>query len=111
MKKFINNKYFILSIVLLLGILIGKQMGTDEQQDENIQELNSTSNENSSTEHIHGENVLDVGSGPGFLARSISDIVGNKGSVLGIDISDFLLDIAITNNRIMNFKIHLLVSP
>ena len=43
-----------------------------------------------------GQRVLDFGSGPGFLANSISDSVGQTGSVCGIDISKPLLDIAIS---------------
>jgi len=41
-----------------------------------------------------GQRVLDVGSGPGFLANSISERVGETGSVCGIDISKPLLDVA-----------------
>ena len=41
-----------------------------------------------------GQRVLDVGSGPGFLSNTISDCVGQTGSVCGIDISKPLLDIA-----------------
>ena len=43
-----------------------------------------------------GQRVLDVGSGPGFLANSISERVGQTGSVCGIDISKPLFDIAIS---------------
>lgn len=41
-----------------------------------------------------GERVLDVGSGPGFLANEIAKAVGNSGSVCGVDISEPLLEIA-----------------
>jgi ubiquinone/menaquinone biosynthesis C-methylase UbiE len=41
-----------------------------------------------------GERVLDVGSGPGFLATEIAEAVGNSGSVCGVDISEPLLKIA-----------------
>lgn len=41
-----------------------------------------------------GQQVLDVGSGPGFLSNAISDCVGQAGSVFGFDISKPLLDIA-----------------
>jgi len=41
-----------------------------------------------------GEKVLDVGSGPGFLARSIKDKVGTQGLVHGVDVSEFMLNIA-----------------
>jgi arsenite methyltransferase len=39
-----------------------------------------------------GERVVDIGCGPGFLARAIGEVVESKGAVLGIDISDRLLD-------------------
>jgi arsenite methyltransferase len=32
-----------------------------------------------------GERILDGGSGPGFLAASIADAVGNRGAVHGLD--------------------------
>jgi ubiquinone/menaquinone biosynthesis C-methylase UbiE len=38
-----------------------------------------------------GEQVLDVGSGPGFLAGAIADAVGPGGAVHGIDVSEPLL--------------------
>ena len=41
-----------------------------------------------------GERVLDVGSGPGFLASTIAERVGPSGSVCGVDISAPLLDVA-----------------
>ncbi|GJM43180.1 MAG: hypothetical protein DHS20C21_00220 [Gemmatimonadota bacterium] len=41
-----------------------------------------------------GERVLDVGAGPGFLAASIAEAVGDSGSVCGVDVSEPLLTIA-----------------
>ena len=41
-----------------------------------------------------GERVLDVGSGPGFLALEIGEVVGPSGQVFGIDISETLLNVA-----------------
>ena len=41
-----------------------------------------------------GERVLDVGSGPGFLAAAIAEAVGKSGSVCGVDISEPLLEVA-----------------
>jgi ubiquinone/menaquinone biosynthesis C-methylase UbiE len=38
-----------------------------------------------------GERVLDVGSGPGFLAAAIAEAVGSAGYVCGVDISEPLL--------------------
>lgn len=41
-----------------------------------------------------GEQVLDVGSGPGFVAGLIADAVGPSGTVSGIDISDPMITLA-----------------
>jgi ubiquinone/menaquinone biosynthesis C-methylase UbiE len=41
-----------------------------------------------------GERVLDVGSGPGFLAAAIAEAVGSTGAVSGVDISEELLAVA-----------------
>jgi ubiquinone/menaquinone biosynthesis C-methylase UbiE len=41
-----------------------------------------------------GESVLDVGSGPGFLAASIADATGPSGSVCGIDVSEPMVELA-----------------
>lgn len=41
-----------------------------------------------------GEDVLDVGSGPGFLTADLAAGVGEGGSVLGIDQSDAMLSLA-----------------
>lgn len=41
-----------------------------------------------------GERVLDVGSGPGFLAAAIAAITGPSGTVYGVDISEPLLAVA-----------------
>jgi arsenite methyltransferase len=43
------------------------------------------------------QRILDVGSGPGFLANDISQFIGRSGQVCGIDISKPLLDIANSN--------------
>ncbi|WP_209599705.1 methyltransferase domain-containing protein [Ruegeria sp. HKCCSA071] len=39
-----------------------------------------------------GERVLDIGSGPGFLAAQIADQTGPGGEVVGIDISEQMVD-------------------
>ena len=41
-----------------------------------------------------GERVLDVGCGPGFLARIVAQAVGPSGAVRGVDISEPLLAVA-----------------
>jgi ubiquinone/menaquinone biosynthesis C-methylase UbiE len=38
-----------------------------------------------------GERVLDVGSGPGFVAGAIAEAVGSTGAVSGVDISEAML--------------------
>jgi len=44
-----------------------------------------------------GEKVLDVGSGPGFLAKIMAEKVKPNGSIYGVDVSDFLLNVARSN--------------
>ena len=39
-----------------------------------------------------GEHVLDIGSGPGFLATAIADQAGPTGKVVGVDISQQMVD-------------------
>jgi ubiquinone/menaquinone biosynthesis C-methylase UbiE len=46
-----------------------------------------------------GDSVIDVGSGPGFLAESMADIVGPSGRVLGIDISAQLVQRSVQRNQ------------
>ena len=41
-----------------------------------------------------GERVIDIGTGPGFLAREIADRVGQSGEVLGVDMSEPMLQLA-----------------
>lgn len=41
-----------------------------------------------------GERVLDIGAGPGFVANAIAAVVGPTGSVLGIDISEPMVQLA-----------------
>ena len=42
-----------------------------------------------------GDRVIDVGSGPGLLARSLAEAVGPKGRVLGLDVSEALVRMAV----------------
>jgi SAM-dependent methyltransferase len=41
-----------------------------------------------------GEFVLDVGCGGGVTSKAVADAVGTTGRVLGVDVSDLILDIA-----------------
>jgi arsenite methyltransferase len=45
-----------------------------------------------------GESVIDIGCGPGFLCEQMADIVGSRGHVLGIDVSEDLLTFAQNRN-------------
>lgn len=41
-----------------------------------------------------GERVLDIGTGPGFIAAEMAESVGPSGAVLGVDISESMLALA-----------------
>jgi arsenite methyltransferase len=41
-----------------------------------------------------GERVLDIGTGPGFVANELADAVGPTGTILGVDISEPMLQLA-----------------
>ncbi|MEJ1935987.1 methyltransferase domain-containing protein [Nostoc sp. NIES-2111] len=47
-----------------------------------------------------GENVLDIGSGPGFLAAEMGARVGPRGHVRGIDISEVMVERASRRNAL-----------
>lgn len=40
----------------------------------------------------NGDSVLDIGSGPGFLCEHVADLVGANGRVVGVDISQDLVE-------------------
>ncbi len=46
-----------------------------------------------------GERVIDIGCGPGFLCKSMAAAVGPTGRVVGIDISEDLIDFATKSQR------------
>ena len=46
----------------------------------------------------HGEAVVDIGCGPGFLCEEMAEAVGESGRVLGVDVSDDLLTFARERN-------------
>jgi len=41
-----------------------------------------------------GEHILDIGSGPGHVAKELGELVGTTGRILGIDISDQMVTLA-----------------
>ena len=43
---------------------------------------------------VRGDRVLDVGCGPGFYCLELSEIVGSSGSVVGVDSSPAMLQLA-----------------
>jgi ubiquinone/menaquinone biosynthesis C-methylase UbiE len=45
---------------------------------------------------VRGDRVLDVGCGPGFYCLELSEIVGSSGSVVGVDSSPAMLELART---------------
>jgi len=51
-----------------------------------------------------GETVVDLGSGAGFDAFIVSRIVGPKGQVIGIDLSDDMLKLAKRNAAIADYQ-------
>jgi arsenite methyltransferase len=43
---------------------------------------------------VPGEHVIDIGTGPGFLAAEMAETLGRDGRVLGVDTSDSMLQLA-----------------
>ncbi|NKB51086.1 MAG: methyltransferase domain-containing protein [Rhizobiaceae bacterium] len=46
-----------------------------------------------------GESILDIGSGPGFLAEAMAASTGSEGSVTGVDISQQMVDRATARSQ------------
>ncbi len=46
-----------------------------------------------------GEKVLDIGSGPGFLAAALAEATGSSGDVVGVDISQQMVDRAASKSQ------------
>jgi len=51
-----------------------------------------------------GETVIDLGSGAGFDAFIVSPLVGEAGKIIGIDLSDEMLDLARKNAKKGDYK-------
>jgi SAM-dependent methyltransferase len=51
-----------------------------------------------------GERIIDIGSGPGFLCESLAAQVGAGGSVIGVDVSQDLLEAARRRNTFANLS-------
>lgn len=51
-----------------------------------------------------GDTIIDLGSGAGFDAFIVSRIVGENGKVIGVDLSDEMLDLARSNAEKGNFE-------
>jgi ubiquinone/menaquinone biosynthesis C-methylase UbiE len=51
-----------------------------------------------------GETVVDLGSGAGFDAFLVSPIVGSTGNVIGVDLSDEMLELARKNAKKVNYE-------
>jgi arsenite methyltransferase len=49
---------------------------------------------NDALQLVPGEHVIDIGTGPGFLAAEMAETLGRNGRVLGVDPSDSMLQLA-----------------
>ncbi|MEE9372173.1 MAG: arsenite methyltransferase [Saprospiraceae bacterium] len=86
---------------------VGKTIGYSEDELSSVPEGSNLGvgcgNPSAFVNIIDGETVIDLGSGAGFDAFIVSPIVGNKGKVIGIDLSDDMLDLARTNAKKGNY--------
>ena len=58
------------------------------------------------SQHVHpGETVLDLGSGTGKICFIASQVVGAKGRVIGVDMTDAMLDVARRNAPVVAERI------
>jgi arsenite methyltransferase len=92
---------------VLEGIIVRAGLQFDEETSRRVEAIYSTSDVETQREAVlqalglrPGERVLDVGSGPGFLAADMAVAVGDLGRVRGIDISEGM--IAISQRRCVN---------
>jgi len=54
-----------------------------------------------------GESIVDIGSGPGFLCESLAQQVGPQGRVLGVDVSESMIESARQRNPFGNLTYEL----
>ena len=80
---------------------MSKSLQFDEETIKKIEQIYSTPDVVAQRDKVlalanftSGEKVLDIGIGPGMTTRSIAQIVGSTGSVVGTDISDSALAMA-----------------
>lgn len=87
--------------------MVGAGLQFDEETSRRVEAIYSTPDVAAQREAVlqalglrPGERVLDVGSGPGFLAADMAMAVGDSGRVRGIDISEGM--VAISQRRCVN---------
>lgn len=82
---------------------IGKTLGYSEEILKSVPQGSNLGvgcgNPSALTSIKKGETVIDLGSGAGFDAFIISPLVGEKGKVIGIDLSDEMLELARDNSK------------
>ena len=58
------------------------------------------------SKYVHeGETVLDLGSGTGKICFIASQVVGKTGKVIGVDMTDAMLEVAVRNAPIVAEKV------
>ncbi|MEE9439217.1 MAG: arsenite methyltransferase [Saprospiraceae bacterium] len=87
---------------------VGKKIGYSEKELSTVPEGSNLGvgcgNPSALAEIKDGETVIDLGSGAGFDAFIVSPLVGSTGKVIGIDLSDEMLDLAEKNAKKGNFS-------
>lgn len=82
---------------------VGKIIGYTEDELNNVPEGSNLGvgcgNPSAFVAIQNGDTVVDLGAGAGFDAFIVSPIVGNNGKVIGIDLSDDMLDLARINSK------------
>lgn len=87
---------------------VGKTIGYSEEELSSVPNGSNLGvgcgNPSALAEIKNGETVVDLGSGAGFDAFIVSRIVGENGKVIGIDLSDEMLDLARENTAKGNYS-------